>query len=202
MIEKKRVLVIVAHPDDETLWMGGMILQNDWDVTVISLCRSDDADRAPKFKKVCELLGVRGFISDLEDEELSDVSFDEVATRIRKFVNGEYDLVFTHGANGEYRHKRHKDVHFTVEKMVKDKEIDCKKVFFFDYRMDKRASAARGSLGSVCRANARADNFINLNEVTLKRKRELIKDVYGYPEDGFEFKSCGKAEAFKIWNIK
>ncbi len=62
--------MIVAHPDDETIWMGGTILANPqtkW--TVLSLCRADDKDRAPKFRKVCRFLGAKAIIADLDDEE-------------------------------------------------------------------------------------------------------------------------------------
>ena len=46
----KNAAVIVAHPDDETLWTGGAILMHpeiNW--TVITLCRLSDPDRSPKF---------------------------------------------------------------------------------------------------------------------------------------------------------
>ena len=59
---RKKVLVAVAHPDDETIWMGNMLLKNmdNWDTTIISLCRKDDPDRAPKFGKVCEIYKAKG----------------------------------------------------------------------------------------------------------------------------------------------
>ena len=82
----KTGLVIVAHPDDETIWMAGMILNSkniDW--TIFSLCRKDDPDRVPKFKKVCDYYRARGIISDLEDEEIMDIkeSLPEIEKRIK-----------------------------------------------------------------------------------------------------------------------
>ena len=46
----KSIAVIVAHPDDETLWAGGTILShpaNNW--FVVSLCRASDKDRSTRF---------------------------------------------------------------------------------------------------------------------------------------------------------
>jgi len=48
----KTVAVIVAHPDDETLWAGGTILgHSSWECFVACLCRASDKERAEKFKK-------------------------------------------------------------------------------------------------------------------------------------------------------
>ena len=62
----KSVLIIVAHPDDETLWAGGTILNNPlWDCFIISLCRKNDADRAPKFYDVLKILKAKGIMGNL-----------------------------------------------------------------------------------------------------------------------------------------
>ena len=48
--KSKSIAVIVAHPDDETLWAGGTILShpsNKW--FIICLCRASDTDRSVRF---------------------------------------------------------------------------------------------------------------------------------------------------------
>ena len=82
--------MVVAHPDDETIWMGGTILMNPqirW--TIFSLCRADDRNRAPKFKKVCKYYGARGIISDLDDEEILNLreSLPEIRRRLLDFFS-------------------------------------------------------------------------------------------------------------------
>ena len=63
-----KAAIIVAHPDDESIWSGGLILQKpDWEWTVLSLCRADDPDRSRKFESVSGLLGFDAFISDVDD---------------------------------------------------------------------------------------------------------------------------------------
>ena len=50
--KSKSVAIIVAYPDDETLWAGGAIMAHlSWQCFIVSLCRKNDADRAPKFMK-------------------------------------------------------------------------------------------------------------------------------------------------------
>ena len=68
ILKSKSCAVIVAHPDDETLWAGGTILMNtetSW--TIISLCRKSDAERSARFFKALEEFGAAGAMADLDD---------------------------------------------------------------------------------------------------------------------------------------
>ena len=63
------VAVIVAHPDDEVLWCGGLLLSHPgWTAFVACLTRGRDPDRAPRFRRVLERLGAQGAMGDLDDE--------------------------------------------------------------------------------------------------------------------------------------
>lgn len=186
-------ITIVAHPDDETIWMGGKILrEKNWNWIVLSLCRKNDSDRAPKFFRVCRELNAKGFISDLEDEhpEQDLPSLDEVVKRIEPIVHDKvFDFVFTHGENGEYGHKRHKDVHKAVIEMQKKGLLELKSLFCFDYN--------RVEQPFMCVPNQSAQEKLELTDEEYRKKQRLIHEVYGFKKDIFEYLSCAKVETFK-----
>ncbi|HEX7451294.1 MAG TPA: hypothetical protein VF294_03375, partial [Polyangiaceae bacterium] len=114
MAARESVAVLVAHPDDETLWAGGTLLsETSWAPFVWCACRAHDADRAPKFYRVLERLGALGAMADLDDgpeqlplaEELLEQALLECLPSRR------FDRILTHSPLGEYtRHRRHEDV--------------------------------------------------------------------------------------------
>ncbi|HNY76888.1 MAG: hypothetical protein RBS72_00630 [Sedimentisphaerales bacterium] len=186
--------VIVAHPDDETLWAGGtMLLHPDSCWTVVSLCRGSDPDRAPRFHKAMECYGARGLMAELNDgpEQTPLRTIDVEDAIIEILPSDRYDLILTHGLWGEYTsHRRHEEVAKAVMALREGGRLTAQEVWMFAYE--------DGAKKYLPRAIADADVHMRLPQDIWERKYEIIRRVYGFDEDSFEARTTPKEEAFWV----
>ena len=193
-----KAAIIVAHPDDETIWSGGLILKKpEWQWTVLSLCRADDPDRSRKFESVSGLLGFDCFISDVDDSNpLKQINAQrDIGSRILNFLASTcWDLCLTHGSNGEYGHPRHKEVHAEVVRLVHDRTLECHQLWTFAYECNVQKR--------LCRPHPHANFLVHLTDKELLEKRRIVHREYGYGEDSFEVRSCITPESFRRSLVK
>lgn len=188
-------LIIIAHPDDETIWLGGVLMMNpkiDW--TVLCLARSEDPDRGPKFIRVAEKLGFKYFHENLDD--LGEISFikhcEDTKKIIRKHIGSAvFDFVITHGQNGEYGHRDHKSIHEAVKDLAQRSILKADYILFLHMWQPKRRTPLL-----IPRINP--DLAINVPAKILEAKKDIMEKIYGYNRDGIDTSYCTKVEAFKI----
>jgi LmbE family N-acetylglucosaminyl deacetylase len=194
--EKARVAVVVAHPDDETLWAGGTLLTNrGWQSFIGTLCRGGDEDRAPRFFRALEVLGAEGAMADLDDgPSQSPLGDGEVrATLLSLLPTTAFDLVVTHASIGEYtRHLRHEEVSRSVLRMWATGEITSPELWLFAYE--------DGGGSHVPSAEQGADLVVSLDDEIWARKKAVLTNVYGLDEESWEVRSTPRREAF--WRLR
>ena len=130
-------LMIVAHPDDETLW-GGHALLND-DYFVVCITNGYNSIRKDEFSKVMEKTGDKGLILDYPDKihnNRSDWEFckDDIKADIDTILSYKtWSTIVTHNENGEYGHDHHIKLHSFVNESCDKLNITATRYYFGNY---------------------------------------------------------------------
>lgn len=192
-IQTKTVAIIVAHPDDETLWAGGTILSNPlWNCFIVSLCRGNDTDRAPRFYKALKILKSNGNMGDLDDgSEQIPLEKEKVELAILDLLpQKHFDLIISHNPSGEYtRHLRHEEVSKAVIKLWYSERIFTDELWTFAYEDGNRKYFPQPEKDAAI--------YIKLTKQIWLKKYSLITETYGFEENSWEAKTTPKDEAFR-----
>ncbi|WP_143310537.1 PIG-L deacetylase family protein [Chitinophaga vietnamensis] len=188
----RSVLVIVAHPDDETLWAGGTLLDHPgWNCFVACICRGSDPDRAPRFFAALRLFGATGAIDDLDDGPEQTPLRQEVLIHhlLSLIPQQHFDLLITHHPKGEYtRHKRHEEVSKAVINCWQEGRIQASELWMFAYE--------DGHGAYYPQADSQAPLQAPLSPATWQRKYQLITVTYGFAPGSWEAATTPATEAF------
>lgn len=114
-----RRALVVAHPDDESLWFGGLLAAEpgDWTVICCSIPRTDPV-RAWKFFDACEVLRARARL--LPSVEAGP---GEPLKHLDVLGLSAFDEIVTHGSAGEYGHGHHLQLNRVLKARYPDKVI-------------------------------------------------------------------------------
>jgi LmbE family N-acetylglucosaminyl deacetylase len=192
----KNVAIIVAHPDDETLWAGGTILSHpSWKCFVACLCRANDTDRSTKFFKALKVLKQEGLIGDVDDGPeqfpLEDLVVENAILDLLPAVH--FDLIISHNPNGEYtRHLRHEEVSKAVIELWNSDKVSTDELWTFAYEDGGKAYYPRPIIdGTICHV---------LPHQIWQIKHDIITEMYGFAHTSWEAQTTPRTEAF--WQFK
>lgn len=192
LFAKKNVVVIVAHPDDETLWAGGtMLLHPLWNWFIVCLSRKFDTDRSLRFHNALKVMHVNGVMGDLDDGP-DQVPLDEnvVKQAIRALIPAKhFDLIITHNPSGEYtKHLRHEEISKAVIALWYSGKITTDELHVFAYEDENKKHYPF--------AIKKATLFKKLSKRIWQKKYAIITNVYGFEKESWEANTTPKEEAF------
>ena len=175
-IKSKTVALIVAHPDDETLWAGGTILSHPlWNWFIVCLCRGSDKERASKFFNALKILRSEGIMGDLDDgPEQNALDEKEIEQVILGLLPPKhFDLIITHNPAGEYtKHARHEETGKAVIKLWHTGKISASELWIFAYE--------DGNKQYYPRPVENAAIYRKLTSRIWLKKYSIITETYGF----------------------
>lgn len=158
-------LMIVAHPDDETLW-GGMHLL-DGEYFVVCITNGNNSVRREEFYNILKESGNDGIILSYPDKVLGRRdSWENVRAYIESDVekiikSKKWDMVVTHNPAGEYGHIHHKMTSSIVTKKCKENGMEDTLWYFGKYYRKSEVEKVYGDVREY-------------DSEKLKRKEELL----------------------------
>ena len=110
--------MVVAHPDDESLFGGAqLILEHGWKVVCVT--NGDNPTRRAEFEAVMRATDSQFEMWDLYDEiqtPLSEVYLTTELTRV--ITERQWTKIVTHNSVGEYGHIHHIQIHCLMKQLV------------------------------------------------------------------------------------
>lgn len=181
-------LMIVAHPDDETLWGGAELLKDDY--LVVCITCGEQRNRSNEFKKVMQISNNKYIMLGIPDKTLGNRSDwkkhrSTIIKHLTKIVNHkDWDLIVTHNPDGEYGHEHHKMTNEMVQNITPNKDV---LYYFGRYVRPSKIKAVSGNLTKIDKKYL--DVKIN-KMIKIYKTQEFIKSRFGHM---FEFENWVKA---------
>ena len=133
--------MIVAHPDDETIWGGSHLTNGNY--TVLCITNGNNKKRKKEFMKVMEKTHSKGIILSFPDKTKGKRDNwksckKDIQREIKKEIDSkDWDQIVTHNPDGEYGHIHHKKVSKYVTMILKKEDKINQLVYFGKYTSKK-----------------------------------------------------------------
>lgn len=163
-LKKAKNLMIVAHPDDETLWGGAHLLVGNY--LVVCVTGGTSRVRIREFKKVMMKTNNQYVFLKYPDLTCKGVSkwhkeWPFITADLKKIITSKkWDNIVTHNNIGEYGHIHHRLTSKIVTIIIKSLKIDSNFYYFGDYYKKGQIKENR------------------ISQESLEKKIELMKNYH------------------------
>ena len=134
-------LMIVAHPDDETIWGESHLINGNY--TVLCITNGNNKKRKKEFMKVMEKTHSKGIILSFPDKTKGKRDNwksckKDIQREIKKEIDSkDWGKIVTHNPDGEYGHIHHKKVSKYVTMILKKEDRMDQLIYFGKYTSKK-----------------------------------------------------------------
>lgn len=171
-------LMIVAHPDDETLW-GGRELIETGNYFVVCMTYGKSKTRGSDFCKNMEEIHITPLMLNYPDKIKNqrsdwDKYKDEMVKDLDKILNAKaWNRIVTHNPDGEYGHQHHKFLNVMVASECQSKGL-LNELYYFGkyYNKDEVELLEKTTSGDTLRIKKRLIRRYEINLEYLNRKFE------------------------------
>lgn len=189
-LDSSNTLIIVAHPDDETIFAGSELINNK--CFVLCLTNKSNKIRNNDFNSIMNLTNNFGIMLNYPDLTkngyINNWNFEmkSLYSDIYKIISyKQWNKIITHNKNGEYNHIHHKKTSLIVYKA--SKKIHClDRLYCFSWKPDIPEHKEKESLLEIYRKNqpnaisflyktALHENLIKYTDFKNQKSIELIK---------------------------
>lgn len=186
-LSQAKHLMIVAHPDDETIWGGAHLQEGGY--LVVCITNGKRQTRADEFHEVMEQSGNVGLILSYPDKvggKRDD--WKQVRTQIQAdlekiMLYKPWDDIVTHNAKGEYGHIHHKMTHQFVTQLYDKNALDMPLYTFGKYYRADALPAVESELTPV-------------SAEALQKKEALLKC---YTSQKSTVRSLSHMNPYEMW---
>ena len=199
--EEGTILVVVAHPDDESIGAGGTIRRHvDHGVKVDVHCMTGNEERNEELKDACGILGVRNlYLSERDDFAIDECLINEVVGAILK---SRPTIIITHHSSDYNRN--HQQCATIVSEAVE--WASHKTIFDNAHRVERIYHMEINTM--ISRPNVHVDITESYPAAfaALKKHKSQVKKADSYYLQLYDAKTrlrgvqakCKRAEAFTI----
>lgn len=189
-LDKIDNLMIVAHPDDETIWGGAHLIKDNYLVVCITCGRN--RIRYHELKRVMKETNNSFLALYYPDKTFGkrndwSKSYNKIYNDLEKIIKlKKWDTIVSHNYSGEYGHIHHRLTNKIVTDIYNDLELDNKLYFFGKYYTKKKIKYRPASVYKI-------------DKKTLNIKRD--KMIKKYKSQKFIQKMFGHMFKYEDWEL-
>jgi LmbE family N-acetylglucosaminyl deacetylase len=112
-------LMVVSHPDEETLFGGARLAMQPHQWKVICVTNGDNGIRRKEFENVMQMTKSEYEIWNYPDREHDLLDEHHLRNDLHRAITEKYwDKILTHNENGEYGHLHNRQIHRVMKSIV------------------------------------------------------------------------------------